>query len=91
MMTRREFMRVLAAASVVSAVWSSVWKLADFSVSTICLALGNVHFLHFTDCHANFMPIYFREPSVNMGVGSSINKVPHVVGENFLREFAISP
>jgi len=28
---------------------------------------------------------------VNMGVGSSRNKVPHVVGENFLREFGISP
>ena len=92
MMTRREFMRVLAAASVVSASSGRLFgKSADFSGLYDLPKFGNVHFLHFTDCHAQLMPIYFREPSVNMGVGSSRNKVPHVVGENFLREFGISP
>ena len=32
---------------------------------------GNVHCLHFTDCHAQLLPIYFREPSVNLGVGAA--------------------
>ena len=27
--------------------------------------------LHFTDCHAQLLPIYFREPSVNLGVGDA--------------------
>ena len=31
---------------------------------------GNVSFLHMTDCHAQLKPIYFREPSINMGIGS---------------------
>ena len=35
---------------------------------------GNVHFLHFTDCHAQLMPVYFREPSVNIGLGQEIGR-----------------
>ena len=27
--------------------------------------------LHFTDCHAQLNPIYFREPSVNLGFGAA--------------------
>ena len=42
---------------------------------------GNVSFLHMTDCHAQLRPIYFREPSVNIGVASMSGKLPHLVGE----------
>jgi sulfur-oxidizing protein SoxB len=34
-----------------------------------------------TDCHAQLKPIYFREPSVNLGVGDMKGKLPHLVGE----------
>lgn len=50
---------------------------------------GNVHLLHFTDCHAQLLPIYFREPSVNLGIGSAFGKPPHLVGEHLLKYFAI--
>ena len=92
MMTRREFMRVLAAASVVSASSGRLLgKSADFSGLYDLPKFGNVHLLHFTDCHAQLVPVYFREPSVNMGVGYSRNKIPHIVGQRFLRDFGIPP
>ena len=52
---------------------------------------GNVSFMHFTDCHAQLQPIYFREPSVNLGVGGSAGQPPHLVGEALLKAFNIVP
>lgn len=54
-------------------------------------AFGNVHFLHFTDCHAQLAPIYFREPSVNLGIGQAAGRAPHLVGEHLLRAYGITP
>jgi sulfur-oxidizing protein SoxB len=50
---------------------------------------GKLHFLHFTDCHAQLMPLWFREPNVNLGVAAMSGRPPHVVGEAFLRHFGI--
>jgi sulfur-oxidizing protein SoxB len=52
---------------------------------------GNVRLLHLTDTHAQLAPVYFREPSVNLGVGSMRGKPPHIVGGAFLEEFNILP
>jgi len=52
---------------------------------------GNVHFLHYTDCHAQLLPIYFREPNVNLGIGAQEGKTPHLVGEYFLKANGIKP
>ena len=54
-------------------------------------AFGNVSLLHFTDCHAQLLPIYYREPSINLGVGSAEGKVPHLVGVPLLNAFGIQP
>ena len=54
-------------------------------------AFGNVHLLHFTDCHAQLKPIYFREPNVNLGLGNQFGKAPHLVGEHLLKTFGIAP
>lgn len=54
-------------------------------------AFGNVSLLHFTDCHAQLPPIYYREPSINLGVGSSKGMVPHLVGQPLLHYFGIVP
>ena len=46
-----------------------------------------MHLLHFTDCHAQLLPTYFREPSVNLGVGDAAGQPPHLVGEALLKQF----
>ena len=50
---------------------------------------GNVTLMHFTDCHAQLLPIYFREPNVNMGVGSALGQPPHLVGDKLLNHYNI--
>jgi len=52
---------------------------------------GNVHLLHFTDCHAQLKPIYFREPTVNLGVGQALGRPPHLVGEKLLSYMGVKP
>jgi len=44
-----------------------------------------------TDSHAQLNPIYFREPSVNLGIGDALGKAPHLVGETLLKHFGIAP
>ena len=50
---------------------------------------GNVSLIHVTDIHAQLKPIYFREPSVNIGVGENKGEVPHVTGADFRRLYGI--
>ena len=35
---------------------------------------GNVSLLHMADSHAQLLPIYFREPSINIGVGPATGR-----------------
>lgn len=50
---------------------------------------GNVSLLHITDCHGQLLPVYFREPTVNIGVGMAKSKPPHLVGEHFMAQYGI--
>ena len=47
--------------------------------------------MHFTDCHAQLLPIRFREPNVNLGIGAAWGQPPHLVGEALLKHFGIRP
>src|SRR6201990_1413450 len=51
---------------------------------------GNARILHMTDTHAQVTPVYFREPSVNLGIGTMQGRPPHRVGKPFLERFGIS-
>ncbi len=89
-MNRREFLGTLAAAAACGAplgasraqVTQSLYDLPPF---------GNVSLLHFTDCHAQLLPVHFREPSANIGVGKAMGRFPHLVGEHLLRGAGIAP
>ena len=91
---RREFLQMLAVASAGGMQIASLDALADSAAGVDRLydfpSFGNVSFLHFTDCHAQLLPTYFREPRVNLGVGTAFGKPPHLVGEHLLKYFNIS-
>jgi sulfur-oxidizing protein SoxB len=92
-MNRREFMQILALASAAGMALKPGMANAQASANTFydLPKFGNVHFLHFTDCHAQLNPIYFREPNVNLGFGSMYDRPPHLVGEYLLKYYGISP
>ncbi len=92
-MNRREFMQVLAVAAAGGMTLSSDFARAEAAAEKLyeLPRFGNVSLLHMTDCHAQLMPIYFREPNVNLGVGDMSGQAPHVVGEHFLKHFGIKP
>jgi sulfur-oxidizing protein SoxB len=52
-------------------------------------SFGNVTVVHLADIHAQLVPLHFREPSVNIGVGEAKGLVPHVTGKAFLERFGI--
>ena len=87
-LSRREFLQVLSAAG---AAGLALGRHAEADAQQAQGALydlprfGNVSLLHMTDCHAQLRPIWFREPSVNLGVGSMQGQLPHVVGERLLQ------
>ena len=87
-LSRREFLQVLAAAS---AAGMALGRHAEADAQAAQQGLydlppfGNVSLLHMTDCHAQLLPIRFREPSVNLGVGGMAGQLPHLVGEHLLK------
>jgi len=92
-MNRREFLQLLAVAAASGMTLDSKSALAGNAPANFydVPRHGNVSFLHFTDCHAQLLPIWFREPNVNLGVGSAYGKAPHLVGEHLLKQYGIQP
>jgi len=93
-MNRREFLQGIAAAAAaglpVASAHAQQGK-ADASFYDGVAPFGNVSLFHFTDCHAQLMPIRFREPNVNLGIGAAWGQPPHLVGEALLKHFGIRP
>jgi S-sulfosulfanyl-L-cysteine sulfohydrolase len=88
-MRRRDVLKVLAAASL-SGVVPRIGLAADDDPYDIG-RFGNARVLHMTDTHAQLLPVYFREPSVNIGVGTMAGQPPHLVADAFLKHFGIEP
>jgi sulfur-oxidizing protein SoxB len=93
-LSRREFVQALAAAS------AAGLDLAHHAEAAVPQAqqglydlppFGNVSLLHMTDCHAQLLPMHYREPSVNLGIGDSAGRVPHLVGAAWLEAAGLRP
>tara|TARA_R110002072_G_scaffold68792_4_gene167123 strand:- start:45 stop:1745 length:1701 start_codon:yes stop_codon:yes gene_type:complete len=96
MLSRRDFLQMsMAAASIYGGSGFGNWaRLAaqdrfDQDALLEFEKFGNVTLMHVTDIHAQLKPIYFREPSVNIGVGDNPGKVPHITGEDFRIRYGI--
>lgn len=96
MISRRDFLQVsMAASAMLGASGFGQWsRLAAQQRLTQDQLLefdtfGNVSLIHVTDIHAQMKPIYFREPSINIGVGPNKGEVPHVTGADFRRLYGI--
>jgi S-sulfosulfanyl-L-cysteine sulfohydrolase len=94
MITRRELLHVGAAtAALVAGGGAFTRALAQQRLTQDELlkfdALGNVTLLHVADIHGQLMPVYFREPSLNLGVGAARGQPPHLTGKDFLARFGI--
>ncbi|MBI5911321.1 MAG: thiosulfohydrolase SoxB [Betaproteobacteria bacterium] len=93
-MNRREFLHVMGMAAACGLPLAQLSGRAHAQGAARIYELprfGNIHFLHFTDCHAQLLPILFREPNVNLGVADMAGRPPHLVGAALLRHFGIRP
>ena len=93
MITRREILHVGAATAALAVDGALMRAIAQQRLNESELfrfnALGNVTLLHVADIHGQLMPVYFREPSANLGVGEARGQPPHITGQDFLRRFDI--
>jgi len=94
MLSRREFLQsAAAAAAFLPAGWARALAQQRLTQNELLAfePLGNVTLVHITDLHAQLVPVYFREPSVNVGVGEQKGLVPHITGREFLDHYKIPP
>ena len=95
MLTRRHFLQATTAAAVLLGPDRLARAAAQQRLTQDDLLrfapVGQVTLLHFTDTHAQLKPVYFREPSWNLGVGEDRGKVPHLTGKAFLKRYDLAP
>jgi sulfur-oxidizing protein SoxB len=96
MISRRDLLQLAAAAAAVTGLGGGLGRAAaQGGIRQEHLLRfapkGQLTLLHMADCHAQLEPIYYREPSLNLGVGEARGQLPHLVGQDFLSSFGIPP
>ena len=95
MISRRDFLQATVAASAIYGAGGFTRASAQQSLSQNELlkfdTTGNVTLIHITDIHGQLNPVYFREPEINLGIGSVNGLPPHVTGKDFLNLFNMTP
>jgi sulfur-oxidizing protein SoxB len=92
MISRRDFIQLAAAtAALIPAGWARTFAQQRLTQAELLRfdPLGNVTLVHIADIHGQLLPIYFREPSINLGVGQARGLVPHVTGRALLDLYKI--
>ncbi len=93
MLTRRDFLQVAAATAALAGTdigrAAAQQRLTQDDLLRF-ESVGQVTLLHFTDIHAQLVPLYFREPSWNIGAGAARATVPHLTGSDLLRKYSIA-
>ncbi|MDH3474055.1 MAG: thiosulfohydrolase SoxB [Rhodospirillales bacterium] len=94
MFSRRDFLQVAAATAILTGGSGGMARAAARQQITQkdllgFEPLGQVTLLHITDIHAQLMPVYFREPSINIGVGEVQGLPPHLTGKDMLRAYGL--
>ena len=96
MISRRDFLQVSMAASALYGIsgfgnWAKLAAQQALTQDDLLKfdTFGNVSLIHITDIHAQLKPIYFREPSINLGVGAAKGQMPHVTGADFRKAYGI--
>jgi len=94
MLTRRDFLQVAAAAAAVTGLGGRLGRAAAQQAIGQNQLLqftpkGQLTILHMADCHAQLRPLYYREPSLNLGVGEARGRLPHITGAELLNAFSI--
>lgn len=97
MISRRDFLQATAAASALT-IGNGVGPLGRAAAQqrltqadiTRFDPLGTVTILYVADTHAQLMPLYFREPSVNLGVGADRGLPPHLTDAEFRKHFKVA-
>jgi sulfur-oxidizing protein SoxB len=97
MISRRDFLQATAAASALT-IGSGLGPLGRAAAQQRLTQadilrfdpLGTVTILYVADTHAQLMPLHFREPSVNLGVGEVKGIPPHLTDAEFRNYFKIA-
>jgi sulfur-oxidizing protein SoxB len=92
MISRRDFVQLAAAtATLLPAGWSRALATQRLTQAELLRfrPLGNVTLVHVTDLHGQLLPVLFREPSTNLGVGEAKGQVPHITGRALLDHYKI--
>jgi S-sulfosulfanyl-L-cysteine sulfohydrolase len=97
MISKREFLQATAAAAALLA-GSSLGPLGRVAAQQRLTQadilrfdpLGSLTILYLADSHAQLMPLNFREPSVNLGVGEARGQPPHITDAEFRKYFQIA-
>ena len=90
-LTRRDFLQMAGIAGAagffgpgaIASAWGAdgdPYEISDY---------GNVTLLHMTDSHAQLLPVWWREPDTNIGLGSARDQPPHLCGKWMLEYYGI--